>query len=98
MSSNLPVPVDTSSSRDMLEVSLQLFAAAAQRAGTRQLQLSVPRGSNVTELHQRLVQLYPELESLANSSRWAVDCEFVEADFRFHRDVELAMIPPVSGG
>ncbi len=82
----------------MLEIKVRLFAAAAERAGVRHLHAHLPGQANLSVLTRQLVQLSPELEPLVATSRWAVDCEFIESDFIFDRDVTVAMIPPVSGG
>lgn len=81
-----------------LRVEVRLFAAAADLAGTRQLNLSVPEGCPLPEFVQRLVQHHPSLQPLARVSRWAVDEQFVPADFSVQRELTIAMIPPVSGG
>ena len=81
-----------------LRVEVRLFAAAADLAGARQLELSVPEGCPLTEFVQCLVQHHPSLQPLARVSRWAVDEQFVPADFTVQRELTIAMIPPVSGG
>ncbi len=82
----------------MLQVEVQLFAAAADRAGARQLTVQVPAAASLVELRRRLIQNCPPLEALAMNSRWAVDCEFVDVGFVIDGDLRIAMIPPVSGG
>lgn len=87
-----------STQREMLPVEVQLFAAAADRAGARSLTVQVPALASLVELRQQLIQNCPQLETLAMNSRWAVDCEFVDEDFAITSDLSIAMIPPVSGG
>ncbi len=91
-------PDDTHSQCGMHAVEVQLFAAAAERAGVRQLTVPVPPAASLAELRNRLVQVCPKLKALVANSRWAVDCEFVELDFVINGDTAIAMIPPVSGG
>jgi molybdopterin converting factor small subunit len=81
-----------------LKLGLQLFAAAAERAGSRQLQLTLPPRANLADLRRCLLTDFPTLGQLAHLSRWAVDCEFVDEDYVFEQDQNVAMIPPVSGG
>jgi molybdopterin converting factor small subunit len=91
-------PLDQAPQSELLQVEVQLFAAAADRAGVRQLTVQVPTAASVVELRQRLIQCCPALEALAMHSRWAVDCEFVDIDFVIDGELSIAMIPPVSGG
>ena len=81
-----------------LQVEVRLFAAAADLAAARQLTLRVPACCPLPELIQRLVEQQPALKALAHVSRWAVDEQFVSADFIVDRELAIAMIPPVSGG
>ena len=77
---------------------MRLFAAAADLAAARQLRLQVPAGCSLPELIDQLLERCPTMKNLAHVSRWAVDEQFVPADFVIDRDLALAMIPPVSGG
>ncbi len=81
-----------------LRVEVRLFAAAADLAAARQLTLRVPAPCRLSELVQHLLEQQPALKALAPASRWAVDEQFVSADFVIDRELAVAMIPPVSGG
>ncbi|MEO8268867.1 MAG: MoaD/ThiS family protein [Aureliella sp.] len=89
-------PTESDSTR--LNVEVRLFAAAADLAAARQLRLIVPRGCRLSELIRHLLEQYPALSALAHVSRWAVEEQFVSADFVIDRELAIAMIPPVSGG
>lgn len=89
-----PTPPDS----NWLHVEVRLFAAPADVAGARQLRLRVPAGCRLPELIDHLLERYPALKPLAHISRWAVDEQFVPADFVVDRQLTIAMIPPVSGG
>jgi len=92
------VPCDLRDDAPQLKIGVQLFAAAAERAGGREVQLTIPLRATVAELRQRLAADFPGLEPLAQLSRWAVNCEFVDDAYVFVQDQTVAMIPPVSGG
>jgi molybdopterin converting factor small subunit len=94
----LTVPCDLADDAPRLKIGVQLFAAAAEWAGERQVQLTVPPQATVADLRQRLVAACPSLAQLTQLSRWAVNCEFVDDDYVFTHDQIVAMIPPVSGG
>jgi len=80
-------------------VHIQLFAAAKEAAGGRQwitLQLCEPADAAET-LRQVGVQV-PELAPLTKRSRLAVNDRYVSDETPIHVGMELALIPPVSGG
>lgn len=81
-----------------VEVHVLLFARASELAGQRSTKLDMPIGSTVSEARAKLVEQFPDLTALAEMSRWAVNKTFVEGDFAFDTPIEIAMIPPVSGG
>jgi len=75
-----------------------LFAAARQRVGTGAVEIDIALPASVAELEAALVARYPDISSLASTSRWAVDQCFVDASAMIHGTEEIALIPPVSGG
>ncbi len=84
----------------MATISVQLFAAAAQLAGTKQVELRFADGPSptVAEVVHRLLLEYPQLQSLAQRSRWAINDDFVELSNIVRAEDRIAIIPPVSGG
>ncbi len=77
---------------------VKLFAAAAQSAGTRSLEIAVPEASTVAQARAYLLELHPQLTALAQVSLWANDSEVLDDDAVLRDGDVLAMIPPVSGG
>jgi len=75
-----------------------LFAAVREAAGTQRLVLSLPSGCRVADARRELAQRLPQAASLLQCARFAVDGEYVAENTVLARDVELAVIPPVSGG
>lgn len=90
---------------DNLVIRVQLFAGAATLAGTRTIAMDP---SKLNQDEDGLVQLssvrveiltqHPELEPLAEHSRFAVDNEFVSDQAFVNAHHTIALIPPVSGG
>jgi molybdopterin synthase catalytic subunit len=76
-----------------MEVTLRLFAALRERAGTGRRGLELPDGACVADVWP-LLDLGDEPEGL----RYAVNKEFVERDTPLVNGDEVALIPPVSGG
>lgn len=83
---------------EQIAVEVLLFARAQELAGQRTVDVAVPKSTTVGQLHRQLVARFPSLESLAGLSRWAAGTEFVEEDFQIEGPMQIAMIPPVSGG
>ncbi|MFO0943372.1 MAG: MoaD/ThiS family protein, partial [Pirellulales bacterium] len=52
----------------------------------------------VAEVISQLLLEYPQLQSLAQRSRWAINDDFVELNAVVRVDDRIAMVPPVSGG
>jgi molybdopterin synthase catalytic subunit len=81
-----------------VEITVRLFAALREHAGTRELTLDVPQGSTVADaiglLRTGVLAGLPEKAQFVT----AVDREYVEEDERLADGSELALVPPVSGG
>ncbi len=80
----------------MIEV--LLFGAAADRAGTRRVQLEVESGSTLAEVWPLLAERYPDLSSMRDTLAFAVNGEYARMDGRVEPGDEVAVLPPVSGG
>ena len=80
----------------MIEV--LLFGAAADRAGTRKVQLEVESGSTLAEVWPLLAERYPDLSSMRDTLAFAVNGEYARMDGRVEPGDEVAVLPPVSGG
>lgn len=85
--------------QDEIEIELRFFAAAAEKTGCKKSSLKVCVGTTLGQCVARVLEQFPDLRSIASSSRWAIETEFVDS---FEREIDapvvIAMIPPVSGG
>lgn len=86
-------------------IRVQLFAGAASLAGTRTITIqscNMPQDENglvqLSCVRSEVLSQHPELEPLAEHSRFAVDNEFVSDRVFVHARQAIALIPPVSGG
>ncbi len=79
-------------------VTVLLFASAAERAGTRRLELDCEPGDTVAHLRDRLVDRFPQLLPMLPNLLYALDEEYVKTDAVVPAGATLAIIPPVSGG
>lgn len=76
---------------------LLFFAASAEWAGRRQLELTLDRPVSLVAL----CRSHPALESILlrrEGLRVAVNQEFSTFEAEVHDDDEVAFLPPVSGG
>jgi molybdopterin synthase catalytic subunit len=81
-----------------VEITVRLFAALREHAGTRELTLDLPQGATVADA---IVALRGgALAGLHERAPFvtAVDREYVEETEALHAGSELALVPPVSGG
>jgi molybdopterin synthase catalytic subunit len=76
-----------------MQVRVRLFAALRERAGAEELELELPDGARVEDALSRLEGLTGGVPIVM-----AVNQEYADAEAELHRDDELALIPPVSGG
>jgi MoaE-MoaD fusion protein len=76
-----------------MQVSVRLFAALRERAGTDVVELELPSGGRVADVLAQLGRVTGGVPVVM-----AVNQEYAEADTELHPGDELALIPPVSGG
>jgi molybdopterin converting factor subunit 1 len=81
-----------------MNVRIKLFAAAKERAGVDEVVLSLAEGANVADARRALIAEKPALAALVPYSLWAIDAEYVDDQTKIDDNVEVALIPPVSGG
>jgi molybdopterin synthase catalytic subunit len=81
-----------------MKVSLRLFAGLRELVGERQISLELADSATIADLRQRLAADYPAVGPLLPNVAFAVDDEYVTLDERLRDGVEVALIPPVSGG
>lgn len=89
------VRVDVAGSTQVPKVAEQTGNAEDNRDG--QDVCNFPSAA-VHEVMEALAIQFPVLEALLPSCRIAVDCEYVGTEARITPGVEVALIPPVSGG
>ena len=81
-----------------MRIKVHLFAAAAQAAQARVLEIDLASGATLADLAEQLGQACPQLRSLISISRWAVNQQFAALETTINATQEIALIPPVSGG
>jgi sulfur-carrier protein len=75
-----------------------LFARARELAGADTLEVALTAGATVRDLRQQLGLQCPRLAGLVDRCAIAVNNEYAGDAAALPVDVEIALLPPVSGG
>ncbi len=81
-----------------LRITVLLFAGLRDRLKRSSLELEIAAGSTVDALVATIARAHPELAGPLAHCRVAVDQTFATGDETISAPVEVALIPPVSGG
>lgn len=81
-----------------MKITLLAFATASEAIGCRELDLELPDDSRLEDLHQTLVERYPDLTPLWPRLAIAINGELAKPDSTLPPGAEVALLPPVSGG
>ncbi len=81
-----------------LTITVKLFAAYQEAYGMPELSLTVPPGTPVAAVRDRLIAEHPELEQWRSVTRFGINLQFVEPETVLQAGDEVVLIPPVSGG
>ena len=74
------------------------FASATDAIGASTSELDLAEGATVGDLRRELVARYPALGGVLSRSAIAVGGEIAEVGQRLAEGLEVAILPPVSGG
>ena len=75
-----------------------LFGAAADRAGTREIELPLDNGVTLSVVWPLLTEKHPDLAPMRDTLAFAVNGEYARGDAGVSPGDEVAVLPPVSGG
>ena len=81
-----------------MAISIRLFASAQQILGRESVSIPIDFPTTIAQIRNSLTQEFPQLNSLMQHSRFAVDLEYYSEDRKIENASEIALIPPVSGG
>ena len=79
-------------------IKVLFFGAAADRAGTREIELPVDEGATLEEIWPLLAGRHPDLAPMRDTLAFAVNGEYARGDAGVSPGDEVAVLPPVSGG
>ena len=81
-----------------MTVTVKLFAAFRDAAGTSEMTVSLPDGATVGELRATIAREAPALMALLGRSAISVNLDYADYGDVIRNGAEVAIIPPVSGG
>jgi molybdopterin converting factor subunit 1 len=81
-----------------IEVTVKFFAAPREALGRQELTQTVPAGTTVGQLLERLVEAHPVLQAHTRFVNAAVNRAYVGMQTELHDGDEVAYLPPVGGG
>ena len=81
-----------------VRVSVRVFAALREHLGRDHMAMELPAGATIADLRKSLCEHFPGLVSIWNHVGFAVDNAYVSDTSPIESDVEVCVIPPVSGG
>jgi molybdopterin converting factor subunit 1 len=81
-----------------MTIRVRLFARARDLAGVDLLTLDLPLGLTIGDLRRHLAAVRPQLAGLLPRCALAVNGEFAQDAQELASEVEIAVLPPVSGG
>lgn len=87
-----------SSTAKTITITLKLFAVYQETLGVPEKSLTLPVGTTVGEVRDRLICEQPTLAQWKEVTRFGVNLQFVDANAVLKDGDELVLIPPVSGG
>lgn len=79
-------------------VTVKLFAAYQEVCGVPEMQMTLPAGTAVVAVRDRLIAQHPQLTQWQDLTRFGVNLQFVEPSTTLSDGDEVVLIPPVSGG
>lgn len=81
-----------------MRVTVRLFAAHREAAGTSTYVADLPAGATVSDAFARVCSAFPGIANGARSAAFALNRSHVGGDARLAEGDEVAILPPVAGG
>jgi molybdopterin synthase catalytic subunit len=81
-----------------LEIVVRYFAAHRELAGVTEERLSIPEGTTVAQLVDRIIGLHPNLEGLRRDTVVSVNRGVGTSDIVLREGDDVALFPPIQGG
>ena len=81
-----------------MKIKVLLFAEMSEKVGAREIELELENDATVATVKATLAQQYPSAVELISRSVISVDHAYANEQQLLSSGMEIAVIPPVSGG
>jgi molybdopterin converting factor small subunit len=81
-----------------MSVTVSFYSYFKELTGCAQTMESLPEGSTLDDLYQKLARRFPKLAAMQNSTLMAVGVEYQERSYNLKEGEEVSLFPPVQGG
>ncbi|MGA2540998.1 MAG: MoaD/ThiS family protein [Verrucomicrobiota bacterium] len=81
-----------------VQIRVYFFSRGRDLAGCAEAVESMPPGSCVKELLEKLFRRFPKLAELGKSTRVAVGLDYQNGDYLLQEGDEVSILPPMQGG
>ena len=81
-----------------MQVSVQFYSYFKELTGCAQTNETLPEGSTLGALHDRLMTSFPKLTAMKKSTLIAVGVDYQPRDYLLKEGDEVSLFPPVQGG
>jgi molybdopterin converting factor small subunit len=81
-----------------MTVSVTFYSYFTELTGISTVEMELPPGTALGELHRQLIERFPRLGEMRKSTLVAVGVEYQPADYPLKAGDEVSLFPPVQGG
>ena len=81
-----------------MSVTVSFYSYFKELTGCAQITETLPDGSTLTDLYQRLSARFPKLAAMEKSTLIAVGVEYRERSYVLQNGDQVSLFPPVQGG
>jgi molybdopterin converting factor small subunit len=81
-----------------MTIKVSFYSYFKELAGTAWTSESLPDGSTLSDLYDRLATRFPKLAAMRKSTLMAVGVEYQGRDYVLAEGDEVSLFPPVQGG
>lgn len=81
-----------------MSVTVSFYSYFRELTGCAQTTESLPEGSTLNDLYQKLAARFPKLAAMQKSTLIAVGVEYRERSYLLRDGDEVSLFPPVQGG
>lgn len=83
---------------ESFDIQIRFFSYFKELTGCELVRESVPAGTPLGLLHDRLMARFPKLHSMKRSTLLAVGVDYQTRDYVLQPGDEVSLFPPVQGG